>query len=674
MAQFILGRDTPLSISIQGDWGSGKSSFLNLVEEKLIQMAGDKVTCMEFNCWQYAQFGLAEDLPLLLMIDFAKKVYRAHEQKNKSVSKKREEDEKRRKRNEFVNKTVGVLWGFAKAGGRLLEKTTGIDPTKALEEKPIEVMDAKDRSIEAHEKDLDSMDFIDRLGLVKQGLKKSVEGYLAETTTERIVVFIDDLDRLSPLHAVELLEGMKTFLDLKGCVFVSACDFEVVKEGVRSKFQFGETSASGKSFFDKVFQLSFNLPTGMYKVNTYLRKLLEKTEFETELYTDADMEVFKQLLWRSVGFNPRNIKRLVNNLTLVNMIDKSRENQSEKGLKKAEKVRQQQILFALGCMECAFNKAYQEMLRRFESDASLADLLHTHLKDERWILKKELIDNTTDMAKAAERLTEFNSVLVRLLDQDNSETLDKNELKVLRQVMAMVNVTAATRSDAEETEPFKRAISTFFNQVFETIRNDLGEVAPTASSRSLKGKGSDGPWWGYWFKDNTVKKAWSAGGLYYFLRCDLVELGEMQCGMWGDLQHVEEAGIKAGHKKAALAKFASENGYEWRFKEKVKRFEIKKQALGQSVRWKTEDDISTRQVEDVAKEFKSLIEKTHHMFDLKQARRISGEQLAKDVRSGMNDQQIMSKYSWDANQLRSLLGQLVAKKIVSQEEIEGRLQ
>ncbi|MCK7529060.1 MAG: KAP family NTPase [Ignavibacteriales bacterium] len=34
------------------------------------------------------------------------------------------------------------------------------------------------------------------------------------------MVFVDDLDRLVPARAVELLEVFEIFLDIEGCVFV----------------------------------------------------------------------------------------------------------------------------------------------------------------------------------------------------------------------------------------------------------------------------------------------------------------------------------------------------------------------------------------------------------------------------------------------------------------------
>lgn len=53
---------------------------------------------------------------------------------------------------------------------------------------------------------------------------------------ERLVIFVDDLDRLEPGIAIELLEGLKIFLDCKMCVCVLAIDSQVAYQGVKMKY------------------------------------------------------------------------------------------------------------------------------------------------------------------------------------------------------------------------------------------------------------------------------------------------------------------------------------------------------------------------------------------------------------------------------------------------------
>lgn len=77
----------------------------------------------------------------------------------------------------------------------------------------------------------------------------------------RVVVFVDDLDRLVPGKAIELLEVLKLFLDCENCVFILAIDYDVVVRGAAEKYGFDlhdnseeglKEQEKGKAFFDKI--------------------------------------------------------------------------------------------------------------------------------------------------------------------------------------------------------------------------------------------------------------------------------------------------------------------------------------------------------------------------------------------------------------------------------------
>ena len=58
LVKFIKNCVTPMTISIQGDWGSGKTSMMNMIRQEL----GESVFSIWFNTWQYSQFNLGDDL------------------------------------------------------------------------------------------------------------------------------------------------------------------------------------------------------------------------------------------------------------------------------------------------------------------------------------------------------------------------------------------------------------------------------------------------------------------------------------------------------------------------------------------------------------------------------------------------------------------------------------
>ena len=53
---------------------------------------------------------------------------------------------------------------------------------------------------------------------------------------QRVVVYVDDLDRIEPRDAVSILELLKNIFNIKDCVFVLAIDYQVVVKGLKEKF------------------------------------------------------------------------------------------------------------------------------------------------------------------------------------------------------------------------------------------------------------------------------------------------------------------------------------------------------------------------------------------------------------------------------------------------------
>ena len=154
---------------------------------------------------------------------------------------------------------------------------------------------------------------------------------------DRVIIFIDDLDRIQPDKAVDLLEILKAFLDCPNCVFVLAIDFELVSLGVNIKYKNNLSAEKSKDFFDKMVQLPFTMPTTNYDLDSYVKKLNVSEE-------DTFIEEIKQFIELSVGVNPRKIKRIFNtyNLNRNNVLSKFPDMNKEFVNK---------CVFALACMQ-----------------------------------------------------------------------------------------------------------------------------------------------------------------------------------------------------------------------------------------------------------------------------------------------------------------------------------
>ena len=60
LVEFVKECTTPMSIALQGDWGTGKTSFINSMKEILDRTKEHKT--IYFNTWQYSQFNMSDDL------------------------------------------------------------------------------------------------------------------------------------------------------------------------------------------------------------------------------------------------------------------------------------------------------------------------------------------------------------------------------------------------------------------------------------------------------------------------------------------------------------------------------------------------------------------------------------------------------------------------------------
>ena len=63
LCQFIETCDTPMTVSIQGDWGSGKTSMMNMMRAKM----ADSIWPVWFNTWQFSQFDMGNSLAFSMM-------------------------------------------------------------------------------------------------------------------------------------------------------------------------------------------------------------------------------------------------------------------------------------------------------------------------------------------------------------------------------------------------------------------------------------------------------------------------------------------------------------------------------------------------------------------------------------------------------------------------------
>jgi hypothetical protein len=134
---------------------------------------------------------------------------------------------------------------------------------------------------------------------------------------KRVIVFVDDLDRLMPDVALDILEAIKIFLGYQNSplFFIVAVDQSLVGQGLRLRFkellenntqQEAQAfySQKGQEYFEKVIQVGFPVPARtVSEVNHFLGVIFPKWA------TTGD------LLHAAIGDNPRRLKQYCTWLT-----------------------------------------------------------------------------------------------------------------------------------------------------------------------------------------------------------------------------------------------------------------------------------------------------------------------------------------------------------------------
>ena len=325
LSKFILNSDTPITIGLQGEWGTGKTSMMCMIREELSK---ENVATSWVNTWEYSLFrGVKETTPAILngLLFDLKETFGSDWPKESDVE----------------NKIKRVGRFFGNLINQAVVNQVGVDLKSAIENNNSESIYAKAEIAEV-KKDIGD--------IINQLINDQKNKY------ERVVFFVDDLDRINPTDAVEVLESLKNIFDLQNCIFVLAIDYDVVVKGLESKFgkKTDENEREFRSFFDKIIQVPFSMPIGTYNINNFLKEKLEN--FGLKL-SEEKMRTYLDVVQLSVGYNPRSLKRFLNTFSLLNTIRTLDDENQETSIENQEQI--ELMLFALLGLQISYPKIFK---------------------------------------------------------------------------------------------------------------------------------------------------------------------------------------------------------------------------------------------------------------------------------------------------------------------------
>lgn len=274
----------PFSIGIFGDWGSGKTSLMKLVEKGL----GDekKIITVWFNAWKFEN----ESHPIIPMIS---KIITSIEENQSFINDLKDKGVK------FLQTLKAIIYGFSISAKIKIPELVELDG-KFDFDKIIQRLDNNK---------------IDNF--IIQSTYFNAFKILDEVSRNldyKIVVFVDDLDRCFPDNAIKLLESIKLVLDQPNFIFFVGVSRKIIEGYLDFRYlnQFGIKDFKGGIYLDKIIQLGFYLPSSKGKNQTFLSEVVKDLEKD-----DQDLLLpILSVVSPALNYNPRSIIRFIN-LTLV---------------------------------------------------------------------------------------------------------------------------------------------------------------------------------------------------------------------------------------------------------------------------------------------------------------------------------------------------------------------
>lgn len=287
VANIATNRDlSPSTIGLYGDWGSGKSSLMKLVQKKIEEKYPKdekdtvKTLCIEFNGWLFEGYEDTKTSLCGAILDALADKKRF----SKEVTDYAKELIKKIDINKILGK--GVKYGldlFLSGGIGILTDLSLSSLLSTIKSNAGEVQ-AKDI-----EEILSVLKKNDKTRTEIKNFRNEFKDLLNKSKVENVVVFIDELDRCLPDTVLEVFEAMRLFLFVEGMSFVIGADERLIQYSIKSKYKEvpGNNLDIGKEYLEKVIQYPLYIPQlTRAEVNQYLACLLLKQTLSDEKFKE----------------------------------------------------------------------------------------------------------------------------------------------------------------------------------------------------------------------------------------------------------------------------------------------------------------------------------------------------------------------------------------------------
>lgn len=370
----------PATIGVFGDWGSGKTSVMKMLEKSLNpdnyeenseeQQECKRIACLYFNGWLFEGYDDAKSAILSsILLQLSEHQRFGPKIRDKAANLLKSVDSMRFVRLGLQHVVLPAFAAYVSGGTSLIPNVVGAaNSLFGKKEEESEETDSTETTI-GENVDLGKSVDADKspsAHLDVRSFRDEFSSLIAECDIDSLVVLIDDLDRCSPERIIDNLEAIKLFLNVDQTAFVIGADPRIVRHAIATRYkpdQIQEQDDQEESahrlvidYLEKLIQIPYHLPRlSPTEVETYMVLLfclrdLEKEDAETCLaafhsfrennrysvfgYTNVTAALDKQAipdsLSKSLTFsaasapliteglkgNPRQVKRFLNAFVL----------------------------------------------------------------------------------------------------------------------------------------------------------------------------------------------------------------------------------------------------------------------------------------------------------------------------------------------------------------------
>ena len=365
----VINDDTvlPVTIGVFGDWGSGKSSILQIIKSEFDKEENKDTLCIYFNGWTFEGY---DDAKAALLNAILKDL-----EDNKKLSEEVRQTVKEKAKKLW--KSIDWMRGAGMIMKNIAFPAVSAYFTGGLSLIPFATQKLSEWEIDSPEKLIAKLESEEGAEVFKAlteeqkeredktnavaNFRKDFDDLLTATKFKKLVVIIDDLDRCTPDRIIDNLEAVKLFLNVAKTAFVVGADPRIVKHAIEYRYkQKGkivdtEDADIVKDYLEKLIQIPYNLPKlSDSEVETYISLLICKRELPQENFKKIHefFTTFRQrdrysvcgfaaikdsineahrdkilqslisipalvpIITQTLSGNPRQIKRFLNTLTL----------------------------------------------------------------------------------------------------------------------------------------------------------------------------------------------------------------------------------------------------------------------------------------------------------------------------------------------------------------------